>query len=577
MKRFLLIAMVALTAFGLVWSAWRITYQNQLGVLNEFASFKLDQVLGQFGSEANKFRLLPTLIARRASVVRMAKFGPGLDDDDYFLSTLHLTNSTEIRLLKPDGSLVLRARKYSGTPQRAFRVTDQPYFQEALTGALGFSHAVDADRNLRSFNFARSVLDRDGSTIGVVTVEADIEQFEIEMRPIPETVMFVEPGGRIFLSNRSELVHQRLISASFGEPPDEGEIIPAVRSLGDGIQLWSGIENGLEGRTMLAVVKPVPLYEMDALLLVDTDSALNVANLMAALVAAILAALAIAAYAYDLRRRRLVEKLDLEQELNTILEARILRRTNELETAQSRLVEAAKMSALGKMSAGIGHELNQPIASIQNFAVNARKLLAMGKTDAVEGNLEEIDALTTRMNQIIKNLRSFARNEKTEIFEVNLSEVVEVAAQLSRPRLKNEGISLKLEGPEGECLVRGGQVRLQQVLVNLISNAADSVSANRKKGAKKRIEIAWHRDRDTTVLTVRDTGGGIADISKLFEPFYTTKAVDEGHGLGLGLSISYSIIRSFGGTLRGENHKSGGAVFTITLQNAPAAHQEAAQ
>ena len=335
LRRITLIFLVLLTALGVVWSTWRLTYENQLGILNEFATFKLNQVLGQFGSGANKFRLLPTLIARRSAVIEMAEHGPGPQDDNYFFSTLHLTNSTEIRLLRPDGSVILRARKYSGTPQPSAFVASQPHFKEALTGALGFSHYVDPDRRLRSFNFARSVLGDDGRTLGVVSVEADIEQFEIEMRPIPEAVLFVEPAGRVFLSNRSELVHQKLSPNAAPDTVGEDVLIPRVSSPTSGISIWNNIENGFEKRAMLAVSKPVPLYEMDAYLLVDTDPANKVANLMAALVAAILTALAIGAYAYDLRRRRLVQKLDMEQEFNAILEARILRRTNELETTRT--------------------------------------------------------------------------------------------------------------------------------------------------------------------------------------------------------------------------------------------------
>lgn len=578
MKRvgFLILASVIFSL--LIWSAWRITHENQLRVLSALGSTKLDQVLGQFESGANKFRLLPTLIARRKAVVDMALSGKVPEEQELnFLSTLHLTNSAELALLRPDGSPILRAQKYSDLPDTLAGITRRPFFAEALTGALGFSLSMNAGADLRSFNFARSVLDADYNTIGVVTVEANLEQFESDLRGIPETVLFVDKRKRIFLCNRSQLIYLNLYDEPGSGNGGPDAFSPVIKTSLRDIPVWHELGHGFEGKALLPVSKTVPLYEMDAYLLMDTAPATEVANLIAALVAAILLALAIAAYAYDLRRRRLVQKLDLEQELNAILEKRISRRTNELEMAQNRLVEAAKMSALGKMSAGIGHELNQPIASIQNFAVNARKLLVMGKIDAVEGNLAEIDALTTRMNQIIKNLRSFARNEKTEVFEIDLNEVVEVAAQLSRPRLKNDGISLKLDGPEGECLVKGGQVRLQQVLVNLISNAADSVMANRKKGARKRIVIVWRCDRDTTTLTVRDTGGGIADVSKLFEPFYTTKAVDEGHGLGLGLSISYSIVRSFGGTLRGENHADGGAVFTMMLQNASAVRKEAAE
>ena len=118
--------------------------------------------------------------------------------------------------------------------------------------------------------------------------------------------------------------------------------------------------------------------------------------------------------------------------------------------------------------------------------------------------------------------------------------------------------------------VRGGEVRLSQVFVNLINNAADAMAGQ----AERHIRIAIETGPAAVTVTVRDQGPGITAPEKLFEPFYTTKAVGSGEGMGLGLSISYGIIRSFGGELRAANHPGGGAVFTAELIRAKA--QEAA-
>jgi two-component system C4-dicarboxylate transport sensor histidine kinase DctB len=113
-------------------------------------------------------------------------------------------------------------------------------------------------------------------------------------------------------------------------------------------------------------------------------------------------------------------------------------------------------------------------------------------------------------------------------------------------------------------MVRGGDVRLQQVVMNLVSNAVDAMADS----DPKRITISID-DTDPVRLSIRDTGPGILEPEKIFEPFYTTKEVGAAQGMGLGLSISYGLIHSFGGTIRGRNADDGGAIFVIELPRAP--------
>ena len=247
---------------------------------------------------------------------------------------------------------------------------------------------------------------------------------------------------------------------------------------------------------------------------------------------------------------------------NRQLEARVAARSRELKRAQADLVQAGKLSALGQMSAGISHELNQPLMAIQQFADNGAAFLGKGDTAQTGENLNRISALAGRAARIIRNLRAFARNESEPMGCVDLARVIEQAVELTETRLKAEGIALRWDGAARAVPVFGGDVRLTQVFVNLINNAADAMAG---QSEAKTIEISLET-ADKLRVSVSDTGPGIADPERIFEPFYSTKEVGSEEGMGLGLSISYGLVQSFGGEIRGANCDGRGAMFTVELE-----------
>jgi two-component system C4-dicarboxylate transport sensor histidine kinase DctB len=214
--------------------------------------------------------------------------------------------------------------------------------------------------------------------------------------------------------------------------------------------------------------------------------------------------------------------------------------------------------------------LNQPLMAIGQFAENGAAFLDRGKPDAARENLSRIGALATRAARIIRNLRAFARNEAEPVAKVDLGHVIAQAVEMSEARLANEGITLDWTPPPRPIHVTGGEVRLTQVFVNLIANAADAMVGTQ---GEKRIRITLEQGARIRA-TVSDTGPGIDDPERIFEPFYSTKEVSGGdEGMGLGLSISYGLVQSFGGDIRGTNRApgndlggaTGGADFTVEL------------
>ncbi len=251
-------------------------------------------------------------------------------------------------------------------------------------------------------------------------------------------------------------------------------------------------------------------------------------------------------------------------EANRRLQDEIQERTRAeevLQQAQDELVQAAKLAAIGQMSAGISHELNQPLAAIRSYADNARVLLERQRRGDALDNLEAIVELADRMAGITKHLKAFARRSSGKPQPVALGEVVDYALALIASHTKLERFRIHREAPAGEVRVWGDSIRLEQVVLNLLKNALDAMAG----GERCELFVEIKPCEGMGVLSVRDTGTGIAaeQLSHIFDPFYTTKNV--GDGLGLGLSISYGIVRDYGGTLRAANHPDGGSLFTMEL------------
>lgn len=265
----------------------------------------------------------------------------------------------------------------------------------------------------------------------------------------------------------------------------------------------------------------------------------------------------------QLEERVRMRTMDLV-EANRRLQAEIQERKRAeevLHQAQDELVQAAKLAAIGQMSAGITHELNQPLAAIRAYADNARILLERQRRDEALGNLSGIVELTDRMAEITRHLKSFARRTSGKPVAVSLGEVVDHALGLIASHTKMDRFQIHRDMPHGDVRVLCDSIRLEQVALNLLKNALDAMGDSESC----ELFIAWDSSDGKGILSVRDTGTGIPEeqLPHIFDPFFTTK--DVGEGLGLGLSISYGIVRDYGGTLRAANHPEGGCIFTVEL------------
>jgi len=243
----------------------------------------------------------------------------------------------------------------------------------------------------------------------------------------------------------------------------------------------------------------------------------------------------------------------------------VQRREQELREKQEQLVQAGKLATLGELTTGVAHELNNPLNNIGLFVGNVIDLIQLGTADADPQHIlrELYNAMqqVRKATEIISHLRTFGRAAAVSFEPVNLQQVVERAISLMQEQLRLRQIEVQVQFPHEEVMVFGNAIQLEQVVINLLTNARDALA----DVAQKVITIACTMESDSVELRVRDTGPGIpADFEqRIFDPFFTTKEV--GAGTGLGLSITYGIIKDHEGTIVVENHPGEGAHFLIQL------------
>jgi C4-dicarboxylate-specific signal transduction histidine kinase len=252
------------------------------------------------------------------------------------------------------------------------------------------------------------------------------------------------------------------------------------------------------------------------------------------------------------------------------------RREQELREKQEQLVQAGKLATLGELTTGIAHELNNPLNNIGLFVGNAIDMIELGTADTeperIMSELHNAMQQVRKATEIISHLRTFGRAATVSFEAVDIAQVVERALSLMRQQLRLRQIDVRLQFPSEQVMVMGNAIHIEQVFINLLTNARDALA----EAAQKVILIACHVEKEQVILHFSDSGPGIpAGMEKrIFDPFFTTKEV--GMGTGLGLSITYGIIKDHQGTILIENHPGEGAHFVIQLPRTHANEEGAA-
>ena len=244
--------------------------------------------------------------------------------------------------------------------------------------------------------------------------------------------------------------------------------------------------------------------------------------------------------------------------------AELERREQELREKQAQLVQAGKLATLGELTTGIAHELNNPLNNIGLFVGNAIDQLdreELDRTVAVR-DLREAMEQVKRATEIISHLRTFGRAAPAQFDRVDVNDVLERALSFVQEQLRLRQIALAVDLDPGGAFVAGNGIQLEQVVINLLTNARDAVS---QREQDRRIRLTTCRVEESVRIVVADNGPGVPPEleERIFDPFFTTK--DVGRGTGLGLSISYGIVTEHGGRIALGRRSAGGAEFTIEL------------
>jgi two-component system C4-dicarboxylate transport sensor histidine kinase DctB len=242
------------------------------------------------------------------------------------------------------------------------------------------------------------------------------------------------------------------------------------------------------------------------------------------------------------------------------------RREQELRDKQEQLVQAGKLATLGELTTGVAHELNNPLNNIGLFIGNVIDLIELGSPDKEPclRHLHSAMQQVRKATEIISHLRTFGRVASVSREPVSVKQTIERALSLMQEQLRLRDITLELDLCPGATVVIGNPIQLEQVLLNLLTNARDALADS----ARKAIVITCTMKSGLVEVAVRDTGPGIPPglEQRIFDPFFTTKEV--GAGTGLGLSITYGIIQDHQGTISVENRPGEGATFLIQLPSA---------
>lgn len=456
----------------------------------------------------------------------------------------------------------------------------RPYFRDAVDQGLGRFYGVGVTTGEPGY-FIAAPLREQGRVVGVVAIKVGLDTLEQAMAGTGDTLLLSDGDGIVFLASDRRLRYRHLApladSARQRLESTRQYGNQSIQPLADKPLLLTAEEPvrlalpDEARREHLVVSRPVGNLGWQVVQLGRPDEARGSAFTGAsALVFAAAFALGLAAHFQHRARRR--EEL---RRIHGELENRIAERTADLtekiaalqrteailHETRDNAVQAGKLAVLGQLSAGISHELNQPLAALQTFADNAAALLARGRHAEVAENLQMISDLVGRTGRIVRQLKSFARREADTPQAVNVAATIEHALLIVEPRRREIAAQIAVTPFAPELSVTAEAGRLEQVLVNLLLNALDAMQDR----PEPRVEMQVRDETGQVVIEVRDHGPGIPDDVRghLFEPFYTTKPA--GAGLGLGLAISLTIVESYGGTLAARNAPDGGAVFVLTL------------
>jgi two-component system, NtrC family, C4-dicarboxylate transport sensor histidine kinase DctB len=498
-------------------------------------------------SELNKFTLVPRVLAVDPEVAALLGGDSGQRDllNRRLAALARQTNAAAIYLMDASGQTLAasnwdRPDSFIGS-NYGFR----DYFAGALRNGTTSEFALGTVSRRPGLYLAERVGAAD-RPLGVVAVKVEFDSLERKWRDAEDGVFVTDADGIVLLASNPDWRFR----AAPADDNAKAARDPARDERRFGVARIETLELPVSGKPSQAVrliekIQPIAPVGWELHLLSDPSARLSVAvaNGRLAGVSA-LGVLGLAAAATFLWRRQRQARAAAEVASQTA-------------TLRDQLQQANRLATLGQITAGLGHEIRQPLAAMRVYAENGERLLASDRADEAAENFGKIAGLAGRIGEITEEQLHFSRRSAEEPRDIRLAEVIDGSLLLLRDQIRQRGIALTFPAPEASAaMVRARHVQLEQVLVNLLQNAVQACGENGE------ITLAIAPEGNLLRLSVSDNGPGVPAGLRdtLFQPFVTSKS----EGIGLGLAIARDIMRQLGGDLVHEDTASG-ARFTMMM------------
>lgn len=542
--------------------------------LKELVSF-LDGSLSRYESIPHVLSTNPML----ANVLNDQQNSSKIQELNLYLEEIqHVTEASDIYLIDEQGVAIAASNWQQSFSFIGKNYSFRPYYSDAISGNLGRYYAVGTSSDKRGFYFSYPIYQQGGKEIlGAIIVKVDISGIEQQSTSIaiagqyqflisdPEDIVFISSVDEWRLKSLTPLteIKQHTLDTSkryAARPIGELLIKPAYES-GRQAMIYQ-LQTGNKHEQYMDNHQQMSKAGWQVHIFAPINPLMTSLPALMLLSASIYLLLALSIL-FSAERRRNLHRMQLAQSL---LEQRVEERTQDLQQAnhqlkdtQDELIQAAKLTVIGSLAASINHELNQPLAAIRSYAQNTQTFLARNMQDKALDNIKIIIELTDRLADIVGQFKSFTRKSQGTDSATDIGRCLKQALTIVQPAIDKQGVELDVHLPSGNYQVWGDKVRLQQVFVNIMSNAVVAMQQSVKRQLIIRVT-----GEDKFCISIQDTGPGVREsqIEKIFEPYFTTS---ERHGLGLGLSISQRIIESMQGQINVANAEDGGAIFQIIL------------
>lgn len=554
----------------------------------------------RLNDQINQYGRLPVAIAKDDRVIKFMaqKRWRERDDISQYMSTLNASvGAIQAFLISPDGVIVAASNWNKEGSFIGKNVSYRSYFKLANPIKLTRFSAIGTTDTVPGYYLSSEIISN-GKRVGVAALKIGMEQLRHQSLNAAHPMLMTDDNNVIVLSSHVAWEYHRILQSDATEVKKISEKAIQLRYGNNAIKTlkWN-IHKKISNDTQLiaiggekrqypylSITWNIPEIGLRLSVLSDTYSVYQISSAYCVVAMTLVALLSLLFIIIFMRQKVVRERVSHQKNLEAAyksLEVLVEKRNSELSVTnqtlrreiadriqaaeqlkayQQELVRTENLTVIGQLSAGLVHEMNQPLGALNMLSNNTIRFLEKQEYSAVRLNMERISGLVERLELIIHQLRSFARQTTSEAEAVDVRGSVEDALLLLHHKFKQLGVKVTTSFPSDHIAVMCNKTRLEQVLVNLLSNAMDATVGR----PDPRVSVKWREDGDDVFIEVSDNGVGFDDAIKkrLFEPFFTTKKTT---GLGLGLAISADIIRSYNGHLDGDSIVGEGAIFSIVL------------